>query len=162
MSSTRPGPLSQTSSPFTRASAACLIDVWNQGQESFDGVVRVSGADPDKTYRVWFLQPDRKLGTIAELKYDGKHPGPIEVRLQPTASVHGKIGGSMPQSCQIYASMLLTKDHKKLSEREMFDEDLVEFYANIVGERYMSTLNDHPKENGEFTLDTLVPARASM
>ena len=119
--------------------------------------MRVSGADPDKTYRVWFLQPDRKLGTIAELKYDGKHPGPIEVRLQPTASVHGKIGGSMPQSCQSYASMLLTKDHKKLSEREMFDEDLVEFYANIVGERYMSTLNDHPKENGEFTLDTLVP-----
>ena len=85
---------------------ACLIDVWNQGQEFADGIVRIRGADPEKTYRVWFIKPDRKLGAIAELKYDGNAEGPIEVRLQPTASVHGKVataGGSIAQGCQVYA-----------------------------------------------------------
>jgi beta-lactamase regulating signal transducer with metallopeptidase domain len=137
--------------------SACLIDVWNQGQEFPDGIVRIRGADPEKSYRVLFVKPETKLGAIADLKYDGNHPEPIEVRLQPTVSVHGKVGGAMPQSCQVYASLVLAKDRRSLSDRELFDEDLVEFYANILGERHMSLMNEHPGSDGAFTIDTLIP-----
>jgi beta-lactamase regulating signal transducer with metallopeptidase domain len=137
--------------------SACLIDVWNQGQEFPDGIVRIRGADPEKTYRVWFIQPDRKLGTTAELKYNGNAAGPVEVRLQPTASVHGKVAGAMPEACQVYASLVLDKDRKSLSDRDLFNEDLAEIYANIVGQRHMNLLNEHPRSTGEFTLETMIP-----
>ncbi|MGC8641087.1 MAG: hypothetical protein ACP5XB_14575, partial [Isosphaeraceae bacterium] len=137
--------------------SACLIDVWNQGQEIFDSPFRIRGADPQKTYRVWFLQPERKLGAIATLKYDANHPGPIDVHLQPTASVHGKVSGAVPQSCQVYANLVLAQDRKHLSERDLQNQDLVEFYANILGQRHMNLLKEQPESNGAFTLDTLIP-----
>ncbi len=139
---------------------ACLIDVWNQGQEFADGIVRIRGADPERTYRVCFIKPDRKLGAVAELKYDGKAAGPIEVRLQPTASVHGKVatpGGSSSEGCQVYALLVLSKDRKEVSVREFFNRDLVEFYANVLGHRNMRFENERTGSTGEFTLDALIP-----
>ena len=102
---------------------ACLIDVWNQGQEFPDGIVRIRGADPERTYRVCFIKPDRKLGAVAELKYDGKAAGPIEVRLQPTASVRGKVataGGSISQGCQVYASPLAEQGSQRTVRVRIF------------------------------------------
>ena len=117
---------------------ACLIDVWNQGQEFPDGIVRIRGADPEKNYRVCFIQADRKLGAVAELRHDGKAAGPIEVRLQPTASVRGRVttpSGSTSQGCQVYANLVLNKDRKELSDQDLFNRDLVEFYSNVMGQR---------------------------
>jgi hypothetical protein len=139
---------------------ACLIDVWNHGQEFPDGIVRIRGADPERTYRVCFIKPDRKLGAVAELKYDGTAAGPIEVRLQPTASVRGKVAtssGSSSQGCQVYAQLLLNKDRKELSNQELFNHDLVEFYANVLGQRNMNLLNERTGSTGEFTLDAMIP-----
>lgn len=139
---------------------ACLIDVWNQGQEFPDGIVRIHGADPERTYRVCFIKPDRKLAAVAELKYDGRAAGPIEVRLQTTASVRGKVataGGSVSQGCQVYASLLLNKDRKELSNQDLFNHDLVEFYANVLGQRNMNLLNERTGSAGEFTMGALIP-----
>ncbi len=139
---------------------ACLIDVWNHGQEFPDGIARIRGADPETTYRVCFIKPDRKLGAVAELKYDGTAAGPIEVRLQPTASVRGKVStpsGSSSQECQVYALLLLNKDRKELSNQDLFNHDLVEFYSNVVGQRNMNLLNERTGSTGEFTLDAMIP-----
>ncbi len=140
--------------------SACLIDVWNQGQEFADGIVRIRGADPERTYRICFIKPDRKLGAVAELRYDGKAAGPIEVRLQPTASVHGKVAtlsGSPAQGCQVYALLVLNKDRKELSNRDLFNHDFVEFYANVLGQRNMRFENERTGSTGEFSLDALLP-----
>ena len=140
--------------------SACLIDVWNQGQEFPDGIVKIRGADSEKTYCVWFIQPEKKLGALAELKFDGKASSAIEVRLQPTASVRGKLAtasGPAGPGCQAYASLILDKDKRSLTDREMFNHDLVEFYANIVGQRQMQRMDERSKDTGEFAIDTLIP-----
>jgi hypothetical protein len=51
-----------------------------------EGLFRLEGADPEQTYRVFFIQTKRRLGAVVELKYDPK--GPVEVRLQPTATAN--------------------------------------------------------------------------
>jgi beta-lactamase regulating signal transducer with metallopeptidase domain len=140
--------------------SACLIDVWNQGQEFPDGIVKIRGADSEKTYRVWFVVPERKLGAVADMKFDPKAQEPIEVQLQPTASVHGKIAtstGPAGRGCQVYASLVLANDRKTLTDQDLFNEDLAEFYANILGQRQMMLMNERPKDTGEFTIDTLIP-----
>src|SRR5262249_33990457 len=43
---------------------------------------------PGRTYRVFFLQPELHLGAAVDLKPAAK---PAEVRLEPTASVRGKL-----------------------------------------------------------------------
>ena len=35
---------------------AKLIDVWNRARSSRDGIFRIPGADPGRTYRVFFVQ----------------------------------------------------------------------------------------------------------
>jgi beta-lactamase regulating signal transducer with metallopeptidase domain len=139
---------------------ACLIHSQNAGLEFPDGIVRIRGADPERTYHVFFIQPKRKLGTIAELKYDRNAKGPIEVRLQPTASVRGKVAtgsGSVPQGCQVYALLLLNKDRKELSNQDLFNDDLAEFYSNILGQHNVRFEIERPGSNGEFSLKDLIP-----
>ena len=52
-----------------------------------EGRFRLDGADPERTYRVFFLEAKRRLGAVADLKYDPK--GPAVVPLQPTATAKG-------------------------------------------------------------------------
>ena len=54
-------------------------------------------------------------------------------------------------------ALLLNKDRKELSGQDLFNRDLVEFYANILGQRNMNLLNERPRSTGEFTLDTMIP-----
>jgi hypothetical protein len=49
---------------------------------------RMSGCDPGRTYRVFFVQPELHLAAAVDLKPGS---GPAEVRLEPTASVRGKL-----------------------------------------------------------------------
>ena len=54
---------------------------------STEGRFRLDGADPERTYRAFFLEAKRRLGAVADLKYDPK--GPAVVPLQPTATAKG-------------------------------------------------------------------------
>ena len=51
---------------FCKGIDAKLIDFWDKGQPFSDGVFRLPGADPNKTYRVYFLQYKRRLGAVGE------------------------------------------------------------------------------------------------
>jgi hypothetical protein len=52
-----------------------------------EGRFRLDGADPERTYRAYFVDAKRRLGAVADLKYDPK--GPAVVTLQPTATAKG-------------------------------------------------------------------------
>lgn len=139
---------------------AKLIDVWNSGQEFPDGTFRIPGADPERTYRVFFVQPDRRLGTVAALKLNPSDLGPIEVRLQPTATVKGKLvnpGGSTPAGVQVYPTLVLTADRKELKDEDLFDGDLVQFYNAVLGQRHFYFYRGFEGGNGEFSFEALIP-----
>ena len=45
-----------------KGSTPSLIDIWDNAQPFEDGVFRLKGADPNKTYQVFFLQFRRLPG----------------------------------------------------------------------------------------------------
>jgi hypothetical protein len=49
---------------------------------------RMTGCDPGRTYRVFFLQPELHLAAALDLKPSAR---PAEVRLEPTATARGKL-----------------------------------------------------------------------
>ena len=117
-----------------------------------DGVFELEGADPERSYRAFFLAPERKLGAVAELKYDPN--GPVIVRLQPTATVTGTMvdeKGRPLQRSQILPWIVLTRDERELKVEDFDDEGAAVSYTMWTGERLQQI---YP---AEFKYDSLIP-----
>ncbi len=139
---------------------AKLIDIWNQGHDFSDGVFRIEGADPERTYRVFFIKPEQRLGAVAELKYDPKTPGPIEFKLQPTATIRGKVvnpDGSPAKGGQVNPFLALGAEKEELSRKDTFDGEKLQFYTNFLGQRNFYFHNNEPGSQGEFVFEAMVP-----
>jgi hypothetical protein len=139
---------------------ATLIYTWNSGREFADGLFQIEGADPERTYRVFFIKPERGLGAVAELKYDSANPEPIEVKLQPTATIKGKLinpDGSPSRGGQATLVLAYGREKKTLSRDERFDRDLVQFYSNFLGQRNFHLHDRALGPQGEFTFDAVLP-----
>ncbi|WP_165069478.1 M56 family metallopeptidase [Paludisphaera rhizosphaerae] len=134
---------------------AKLIDVWNQGRRFSDGLFRIPGADPEKTYRVYLISTARRLATVAELKLDptGK---PLEVRLQPTATVKGKVAGGVG-NVQVYPMLLFSPVPKEYKRDELFDGSVASHYSNILGQEDFYFHRDQPQPDGTFAFEALIP-----
>ena len=139
---------------------AKLIDIWNQGHPFADGVFRLPGADPARTYRVHLIEPDKQLGAVVDLKPDPRVDQPIEVKLQPTAKVHGKVvsaGGSPMPGGQVYPLLVIRDKAGEMSRNEVHRNTT--FYSNLIGQKAMLAYSEKQKSNsqGEFVIDTLLP-----
>ena len=118
-----------------------------------DGRFQLEGADPGRSYRVFFLHPKRKLGAVAELKYDSTSP--VVVQLQPMATAKGTMvdeKGRPLQGSQILLSIVLTKDDRELKEMD-FDDDsrVATWYAMLTGEPFRQI------DPADFKYDNLIP-----
>ncbi|QEH32338.1 BlaR1 peptidase M56 [Aquisphaera giovannonii] len=116
---------------------ARLFDNWTSPQEFPDGLFRLRGAEPGRTYRVFFLADDQKHGAVAELKADPARKAPLEVTLQPTASMHGRVlgpDGKPLQGAQILPNIQLADRGPELTEADRFDHLLTEVYVQFTGE----------------------------
>jgi RNA polymerase sigma factor (sigma-70 family) len=132
---------------------AVQIDRWPNSQRFDKGQFRMTGADPDETYRVFFVQPELHLGAFADLKYDGK---PAEVRLEPTASVRGKLvnqDGTPPRNYQAYALLLTTREEGKLGPFDWFGNDRLVIYTNVTHDFG----RQQTSPDGSFVVDNLIP-----
>ncbi len=132
---------------------AIQIDRWPGSRRFEKGLFRMTGADPDQTYRVFLIQPDLHLGAVADLKADGQ---PAEVRLEPTASVRGKVvgvDGTPLRGYQVYPLLLMTREEGKPGRTDWFNNDRLVIYGNILQSFA------RPPENGDgsFRLDDLIP-----
>jgi beta-lactamase regulating signal transducer with metallopeptidase domain len=111
---------------FCKGIDAKLIDVWDKGQPFSDGIFRLPGADPNKTYRVYFLQYKQRLGAVASLKFDPDAKKPIEVRLEPTAKVHGTIAspaGSPAVGGQVLPYLLLDEQKSEMKPDDFHNRE---------------------------------------
>lgn len=139
---------------------AVLIDTWNQGQEYPDGVFRMKGADPGRSYRIYFIAPEMRLGTVAELQYDPARKGPLEVRLEPTATIKGKLAngdGSVPKAGKAVLRMCFPKEPREFKDQERYDLELSDFYSNIVGQRNHFMHDWNTGKQGEFEYQAVIP-----
>ncbi len=89
-----------------------------------EGRFRLDGADPERTYRNFFLDAKRRQGAVADLKYDPK--GPAVVQLQPTATAKGTMvdpKGRPLQGAQILLWMVSTTEQRELTEPDFLSQD---------------------------------------
>jgi hypothetical protein len=138
------------------------MDVWNQGQPFADGVFKMLGADPSRTYRVYFLHPERKLGAVVDIKPDARGGVAADVRVQPTAKVHGKLvaaSGSPVPGGQVYPAIVTDDLSGKMGRQELMMKLQKMHYTNLLGQRammiYWTRLRSDAK--GDFVIDTLIP-----
>jgi hypothetical protein len=145
-----------------RELSARQIHRWPTGERCVSGKFRWPGCDPKRTYRVFFVQPDLELGAVAELKYDPTATGPVEIRLQPTASVRGRLltadGVALSQG-QVYPDLLLTKEEGTLTREDYFFEDRLIIYVNLAmgSAKFRALLGEKPNARGEFHIRCLIP-----
>ena len=92
---------------------------------------------------------------MADLKLDpsGK---PLEVRLQPSATIKGKVEGMAP-GLQVYPRMLFSPVPKEYKRDEMYDHSVSEFYSNILGQEDFYFHRDQPKPDGTFSFEAMIP-----
>jgi len=155
-------PVESVTAMYTGIDAA-LVNIWNSGWEFPGGEFRIPGADPEKTYRVFFSNFDRRLGVVAELKYDpsGK---PLEVRLQPTATIRGKLatlGGApppkAPKGSRVDIRLIVKPERRAYVQDDLFNRDKIDYYANVIRGRYYDPPEEQPKDDGAFEFDALIP-----
>ncbi len=131
---------------------ASQLENWVSPGALPDGRFKLDGADPERTYRVFFVHSKRKLGALAELKYDPK--GPIIVRLQPTATARGIVvdeKGRPLKETQVLPWIVLTKDDRELKPEDFNDESMAAAYPIFTWESLRSS---YP---AEFNYDNLIP-----
>jgi hypothetical protein len=119
-----------------------------------DGRFRLDGADPERTYRVFFLEAKRRLGAVADLKFDPK--GPAVVQLQPTATAKGIMvdpKGRPLEGTQNLLWMVLTTEQRELKVEEFFLQDGTHaiMYDMFNMEPLVQTFRP------EFNFDKLIP-----
>jgi hypothetical protein len=96
---------------------------WNGPQRGENGLVRLYGCDPTRAYRVWFYEPDLRLGGQADLKYDPAAPRPKEVRLEPTARIRGSVlnsDGNPATGALVRPLILVQRDASQLQPADVF------------------------------------------
>jgi RNA polymerase sigma factor (sigma-70 family) len=117
-----------------------------------EGLFRLEGADPEQTYRAFFIEPKRRLGAVVELKYDPK--GPVVVSLQPTATAKGVVvddKGRRVKGTQILLWMARTKEDRELTKNDFYNEGKLLVYNMIIMEPLL------PTSPAEFCYDKLIP-----
>ncbi len=136
-----------------------MIQAW---EPSTEAIFRLSGVDAAKTYRVFFVQPDRQLGAVVDLKPDSDSKQPVVVSLQPTAKVHGTVvndNGSPADGAEVQPMIVMGRPKEgQMTRSEIMRE--TEIYVTLMGQKamlpyWMKVLQ--PKPKGEFVIDTLVP-----
>jgi beta-lactamase regulating signal transducer with metallopeptidase domain len=99
-----------------------LLDNWVQPVRFPDGVFRLMGAEPGRSYHVFFLDRDNCFGTVAELTANPGRANTLEVRLQPTASLRGRIlstDGKPLEGAQIFPWIQLVETGAEVMERDL-------------------------------------------
>ncbi len=128
---------------------------WTSPQLFAGGVFKLPGAEPDRTYRVYFLEKGRKLGAVANLTLDPARPGPIDVKLQPMGTAKGVAvnkDGTPVKGAQIYPVIVLAEGDAPMKGNDFYDREKAEFYSNMTQEMVVS-----PTSPAEFAFSNLIP-----
>jgi hypothetical protein len=124
---------------------------------------RTSGCDPDRTYRAFFVQPELHLAAAVDLKPGAR---PAEVRLEPTASVRGKLthaDGSPAEGGWAVARLATIKDGEgvKLDPNPAAFEQQIDWADRTMDlNRLMQGtegVGRNPNDGDKFQVENLIP-----
>jgi beta-lactamase regulating signal transducer with metallopeptidase domain len=132
------------------------------GRRFETGLFRLPSCEAGKSYHALFLQPELNLGAVVDLVADPKRAKPIEVQLQPTASLSGRVvneNGTPIRDVQTFTEIpLIASPTTILSWDHIMDDDQWAIYMRFFGEQ-LSEVQGVARTDvkGEFRLGRLVP-----
>jgi hypothetical protein len=135
----------------------------NRGRRFEAGLFQLANCQPGKSYHVLFLQPELSLGAIVDLVADPKQTEPIEVKLQPTASLSGRVvneDGTPARDVEAYSEVSLMAGPTTIPPwHQIRGEDQWAIYMNLFGQQFYSQAHREKRTDmkGAFRLTRLVP-----
>jgi hypothetical protein len=139
------------------ASHAVHDRAYHEPRRFLHGRVVVDGLDPDGATRVFLVHQPTRVAAVFNVTPDTKQ-GPIEVRLEPTATVVGQLvtPGGQPSAgyLELFTSLAPKVSRFAQSPRTSDYVTLAHFY--VGGER--GSLHANP--NGRFTVKNIMPGVA--
>jgi RNA polymerase sigma factor (sigma-70 family) len=132
---------------------------WDYGVRFEKGFFRMSGCDAGRSYRVVFFQPELHLAAAVDLK---PHAKSAEVRLEPTASVRGKLAhadGSPAKGGWATARLATTKEGKLDPKGRGLDEQIDWGDRTMGYDMLIQGFAGPPKPNDgdRFLMENLIP-----
>jgi hypothetical protein len=123
--------------------------------------VRLTGLDPERTYRILLINKESRLAAVAHVRADPQTKQPVEVRLQPTGTVRGKVvhaDGSPAAQCSVNPYMLVTEDKDPVTRFEdLVVTDRFIFQGNLEQWMVHSLSQWQANAKGEFEFNGLMP-----
>jgi beta-lactamase regulating signal transducer with metallopeptidase domain/protocatechuate 3,4-dioxygenase beta subunit len=128
-------------------------ETWNHGESFPQGTIVLRDVDPERTTRVFMIDPQRKIGAACDITAQTP-AGPVEVRLQPCATITGQAVSEdgEPADAQAYLSMCFDPEVKRLSTKEP-DIFRYQLYDNFTYEQG----HFEPIPGGRFSFDNVLP-----
>jgi beta-lactamase regulating signal transducer with metallopeptidase domain len=131
------------------------------GDPRFAGVFRFRGAEPGRTYRIFFAQADRGLAKALEVEVpaDGKGQS-LEVRLEPAAKVKARVvraDGTPVEGGDVVASLLVSGEKGEVKADELYGSSRILWYANFARTLLGGSGLVRTNARGEFECSCLVP-----
>ncbi len=139
----------------------------NRGRRFEAGLFQLANCEPGKKYHVLFLQPELNLGAVADLVADPKQTDPIEVKLQRTASLSGRVvheDGTPAGDVQAYTEVSLMAGAATIPPWDQIrGVDQWAIYTSLFGQHYFAQLQHEERTNdkGEFRLTRMVPGAST-
>jgi RNA polymerase sigma factor (sigma-70 family) len=134
---------------------------WPVGVEK--SLFRMSGCDPGRTYRVFFVQPELHLAAAVDLKPGAR---PAEVRLGPTGTVRGKLAhadGSPAQGGWAVPRLATIKDGvgAKLDPNPASFEQQIDWADRTIDLNWLirgtQGVGQNPNDGDKFQVGNLIP-----
>ncbi len=128
-------------------------EIWDHGESFSEGKITIRDIDPERTTRVFMIDLQRKIGAAYDITSETPQ-GPVEVRLQPNATITGQAvsADDEPADAQAYLKMCFDPQIKQLSTKEP-DIFRYQFYDNFTDQQGH---NEHIP-GGRFSFDNVLP-----
>jgi beta-lactamase regulating signal transducer with metallopeptidase domain/protocatechuate 3,4-dioxygenase beta subunit len=128
-------------------------EIWNLGDRFPEGKITVRGIDRDRITRVFMIDTQKKIGAAYDITANTP-AGPVEVRLQPNATITGRAVGENGEPADVQADLMMCFDPqiKRLSTKKP-DVFRYQFYGNFTDQH-----GSHERiPGGRFSFDNVLP-----
>jgi hypothetical protein len=101
------------------------------------GRFRLPGAEPGRTYRVFMIDSALRFAAVATLKADPDRKAPIEVVLEPTAAVRGRVldvDGKPIEGAQILLKIQYADPGSEFIEKDLVRDAGSGYYSQVTNE----------------------------
>jgi len=129
--------------------------VWMSRAEFANGKIEITGLDPERGTRVLLIDDSRRLAAVYDITSQAP-VGPVQVRLQPTATIVGRRiaqDGTPVEDARVGLYLSFDPHVPQFTKDDYVDFCYTDYYRLVGGDHRGRS----PGPDGKFTLENVVP-----